>query len=85
MGATPAENVDVKAVGLGEEDIGLGGDEGEALEEANAQGSVGDDLADGQRGGLDVIAAANDFEIRGDGAKVVVRRAVGQVAQAEGL
>lgn len=85
MGAAPAQDVDVEAVGLGEEHVGLGGDEGEALEEADAEGAVGDDLADGQGRGLDVVPAADDLEVRRDGAEVVVGRAVRQVAQAEGL
>lgn len=85
MGAAPAEDVDVELVGLGEEEVGLVGDEGEALEEADAQGAVGDDLREGQGGGLDVEAALDDLEVGRDGAEVLVGRLVGQVSQAEGL
>lgn len=85
VGAAPAEDVDVELVGLGEEEVGLVGDEGEALEEADAQGAVGDDLGEGQAGGLNVEAALYDLEVRGDGAEVLVRVLVCQVAQAEGL
>lgn len=85
VGAAPAEHVDVELVGLGQQQVGLAGDEGEALEEADAQASVGDDLRQGQRRGLDVEAALDDLEVRRDGAQVLVRRLVGQVAEAEGL
>lgn len=85
MGAAPAEDVDVEAVRLGEEQVGLVGDEGEALEEANAQGAVGDDLGEGEAGGLDVEAALDDLEVGRDGAEVLVGGLVGQVAEAEGL
>lgn len=85
MGAAPAEDVDVELVGLGQQQVGLAGDEGEALEEADAQAAVGDDLREGEGGGLDVEAALDDLEVRRDGAEVLVRRLVGQVAEAEGL
>lgn len=85
VGAAPAEHVDVEAVGLGEEQVGLGGDEGEALEEADADAAVLDDVGDGQRGGLDVVAALDDLEVGRDGAQVLVRVLVGQVAEAERL
>lgn len=85
MGAAPAEDVDVEAVRLGEEQVGLGGDEREALEEADADGAVGDDLGQRQRGGLDVVAALDDLEVGRDGAQVVVGGLVGEVAQAERL
>lgn len=85
VGAAPAEHVDVELVGLGQQQVGLAGDEGEALEEADAQAAMGDDLRQGQGGGLDVKAALDDLEVRRDGAEVLVRRLVGQVAEAEGL
>jgi hypothetical protein len=46
---------------------------------------VGDDLGEGQGGGLDVEAALDDLEVGRDGSEVLVRRLVRQVAQAEGL
>ncbi len=73
VGAAPAEHVDVEAVGLGEQQVGLARDEGEALEEADAQGAVGDDLAQRQRRGLDVEAALDDLEVGRHGAQVLVR------------
>lgn len=85
MGAAPAQDVDVQLVGLGQEQVGLAGHEGEALEEADAQAAVGDDLGEGQGGGLDVEAALDDLEVGRDGSEVLVRRLVRQVAQAEGL
>jgi hypothetical protein len=45
--AAPAEDVDVETVRLGEEEVGFVGDEGEALEESDAEGAVGDDLGEG--------------------------------------
>lgn len=85
MGAAVAEDVDVEAVGLGEEEVGLAGDEGEALEEADADAAVRDHLRQRQRRGLDVVAALDDLEVGRDGAQVLVCIFVGQVAQAEGL
>lgn len=72
-----AQHVDVEPIRLGEEQVGLIGDEGEALEEADAQGAVGDDLCEGQGGGLDVVAALDDLEVRGYGAEVLVGGLVG--------
>lgn len=85
MGAAAAEDVDVEAVGLGQQQVGLVGDKREALEEADADAAVRDDLRERQRRGLDVVAALDYLEVRRDGAQVLVRRLVGEVAQAEGL
>lgn len=85
VGAAPAEDVDVEAVGLGQQQVGLVADEREALEEADADGAVGDDLGQRQGRGLDVKAALDDLEIGRDGAEVLVGALVGQVAEAEGL
>lgn len=85
MGAAPAQHVDVELVGLGQQQVGLARDEGEALEEADAQAAVGDDLRQRQGGGLDVEAALDDLEVWRDGAEVLVGRLIGQVAKAEGL
>jgi hypothetical protein len=85
VGTPVAQDVDVEPVRLGEQEVGLAGDEGEALEEADAEGAVGDDLGDGEGGGLDVVAALDDLEVGGDGAEVFVGWLVGQVAEAEGL
>ena len=85
VGAAPAEDVDVEAVSLGEEQVRFRGDEGEALEEADADAAVDDDLGDGQGGGLDVVAALDNLEVRRDGAQVLVRVLVGEVAEAERL
>lgn len=85
VGSAPAEDVDVEAVRLGEQEVGLVRDEGETLEEADAEGAVGDDLCEGEGGGLDVVAALDDLEVGGDGAEVFVGLLVGEVAEAEGL
>lgn len=85
MGAAPAEHVDVELVGLGEEEVGLVGDERETLEETDSQGAVGDDLGQRERGRLDVKAALDDLEVGRYRAEVLVGRLVGQVAQAESL
>jgi hypothetical protein len=42
--AAPAEHVDVELVGLGEEQVRLVADEREALEEADADAAVRDNL-----------------------------------------
>lgn len=83
--AAPAEDVDVQAVRLGEQQVRLGRDEREALEEADADAAVLDDVCDGEGGGLDVLAAADDLEVRADGAEVLVGGLVGEVAEADGL
>lgn len=83
--ASPAEHVHVKLVRLGQEQVGFGGDEGEAFEEADAQGAVGDDLGQGETGGLDIVAALDDLQVGRNGAQVFVRVAVGEVSEAEGL
>ncbi len=80
MGAAVAEDVDVEAVGLGEQQVGLAGDEREALEEADADAAVGYDLRQRQRRGLDIVAALDDLEVGRDGAQVLVRVLVRQVA-----
>ena len=85
VGAAVAEDVDVELVGLGEQQVGLGGDEGEALDEADAQGAVGDDLGQRQRRGLDVEAALDDLQVRRDRPQVLVRVPVRQVAEAQRL
>ncbi len=85
VGAAPAEDVDVEAVGLGKQQVGLVANEGEALEEADADGAVGDDLGQRKGGGLDVKAALDDLEVGGDGAQVLVGLLVSEVAEAERL
>lgn len=85
MRAAVAEDVDVEAVGLGEQQVGLVGDEREALEEADADAAVRDDLRQRQRRGLDVVPALDDLEVGRDGAQVLVRVLVGQVAEAQRL
>jgi len=83
--AAPAQHVHIKPVRLGEEHVGLVADEGEPFEKPDAHGAVGDDLGQRQRAGLDVHAPLDHLEVGRDAAQVVVGRAVGQVAQAEGL
>jgi hypothetical protein len=83
--ASPAEHVHIELVRLGQEQVGFGGDEGEAFEEADAQGAVGDDLCQGETGGLDIVAALDDLQVGRNGAQVFVRMAVGKVSEAEGL
>lgn len=85
MSAAPAQNIHVQLVRLGQEQVGLVGDESEALEEPNAEAAVGDDLGQGEGGGLDVIAALDDLEVRRDRSQVLVRVLVGQVSEAERL
>lgn len=85
VSAPPAQDIDVEPVGLCEEQVGLAGDEGEAFEEADADAAVRHDLRQGQRGGLDVVAALDNLEVGRNGPQVVVRVLVRQVAQAERL
>ena len=85
MGAAPAKDVNVQPVGLGEQQVGLVGDEGEALEEADADAAVGDDLRQGERRGFDIGAALDDLEVRRQGAQVLVGVLVGEVAETQGL
>lgn len=85
MGAAPAQDVDIEPVGLGEQQVGLVGDEGEALEEADADAAVGDDLRQGEGRGLDIGAALDDLEVRRQGAEVLVGVLVGEVAETQRL
>lgn len=80
MGASPAQDIDIESVCLGEEQVGLVGDEGEAFEKADADAAVRHDLRQGQRGGLDIVATLDNFEIGRNGAQVVVRVLIGEVA-----
>lgn len=83
--AAPAEHVDVQLVGLGEQQVRLVADQREALQEADADAAVRHDLREGQGGGLHVVAALDDLQVRGYRAEVLVCALVGEVAQAEGL
>lgn len=85
VGAAPAEHIDVELVGLGEEEVGLVGDERETLEETDSQGAVRNDLGQRERGRLDVKAALDDLEVGRYRAEVLVGWLVGQVTQTEGL
>jgi len=85
VGAAPAEHVDVQLVRLGQQQVRLVADQGEALEEADADAAVRDDLRQGEGGGLDVVAALDDLEVGRYRAEVLVCALVGQVAEAEGL
>jgi hypothetical protein len=83
--AARAQDVNVEAVRLGEEQVGLVGDECEALEEADADAAVGHDLGEREGGGLDIVAALDDLEVRRNRAQVLVSGLVGEVAQAQRL
>lgn len=85
MGSSPAQHVHVQPVRFGEKQVRLRRDQGEALQEANSEGAVLHDGGYGQGGGLDIVPALDDLEVRGDGAEVLVGRLVGQIAEAEGL
>jgi hypothetical protein len=75
--AAPAQHVDVQLVGLGHHEVHLGGGDGrEALEEADAQRAVRDDLRERQRRGVGIVPALDDLQVRRDGSKVIVRRLV---------
>jgi hypothetical protein len=48
--------------------------------EAYAQRAMRDDFGEGETGSFRVVIALDDLKVRGDGAEVVVRFAVGQIA-----
>lgn len=81
MSAAPAQDVDVQSIRFGEQQVGLGGNKGEALEEANSYAAVGDDLRERERRGLDIGAALDDLEIRRHGSQVLVRVLVCEVTE----
>lgn len=85
VGAAVAEDVDVELVGLGEQQVGLGGHEREALDEADAQRPVRHHLRQRQRRGLHVEPPLHDLQVRRDRPQVLVRVPVRQVAQAQRL
>lgn len=86
VGATPAQHVDVKLVSLGHHEVHLGGGDGrEALEEADAQRAVRDDLRERQRRSISIVPALDDLQVWRDGPQVVVRRLVSEIAQAQRL
>lgn len=85
VGAAPAQDVDVELVGLGEEEVGLGGDEREALDETDSQRPVRDHLRQRQGRRLDVEPALDDLQVRRDRPQVLVRVLVRQVAEAQRL
>ena len=85
MGAGVAEDVDVELVGLREQEVGLSGNEGEALDEANAQRPMRDHLRQRQRRRLHVEPALDDLQVRRDRSQVLVRMPVRQVPQTQRL
>ena len=85
MRAAPAQHVDVETVGLGQQQVRLVANEGEALQEANADGAVRDNLGQRQGGGLDIEAALDDLDIGRDRAEVLVGLLVGEVSEAQRL
>lgn len=85
MRAAPAEHVHVQPVRLRQQQVRLAGHEGEALEEADPDAAVGDDLCERQGRGFHVVPALDDFEVWRDGPEVFVGLLVGEVAQGEGL
>lgn len=82
MRAAPAENIYIESVCFGEKQIWFVGHKSKALEKADADAAVGDDLRQRQRGSLDVVAALDDLEVRGDGSEVLVCGLVCQVTKA---
>lgn len=72
MSAAPAQDVDVQSIGFSKQQVGLGGNKSEALEEANSYAAVGYDLRERERRGLDIGAALDNLEIRRHGPQVFV-------------
>lgn len=83
--AAPAQHVHIQPIRLGEQQIRLARHEREPFEEPDADAAVLDDAGDGEGSRLDVVAAADDLEVRAHGAEVFVGVLVGEVAEAEGL
>jgi hypothetical protein len=54
MGAAPAEHIHIQFIRLGKEQVWFVANEGEALEEANADAAVCDDLGEWEGGGFDI-------------------------------
>lgn len=63
VGAAPAEDVHVKLISLGEEQVRFAANEREAFQEAHADVAVGHHLGDGEGGRLDIEAALDDLEV----------------------
>ena len=82
MRAAPAKDVDVELVRLGQEEVGLVADQGEALQEADADAPVRHHLREGERGRLDIVAALDDLEVGGYRSEVLVGMPIRQVPEA---
>lgn len=85
VSTTPAQNIHIQFIRLGQKKVWFVRDECETLQETNAKAAVGDDLGQWEGGGLDVIAALHNLEIGGDGSQVLVRVLIGQVSKAKRL
>lgn len=86
MGAAPEQHVDVHLAGGDEQAVRVArGDDGVAMGEADAQRAVGDDLGEGEVGGLDVEVALDDLQVGGGAAQEVVRVLVGEITETEDL
>lgn len=81
MCATPQQHVDVHLPCHDQQAVGIAGrNDGVAMGEAYAQRAMRDDFGEGETGSFRVVIALDDLKVRGDGAEVVVRFAVGQIA-----
>ena len=83
--AAPAQHVDVQLVGLREQQVRLVRHQREALQEADADVAVRDNLCERQGGGLDVEPPLDDLQVRRYCSQVFVCVLVCEVAEAEGL
>lgn len=80
MCAAPTEHVHVQLIRLGEEEVWFVAHEGEALEEADADAAVCDDLGQRERRGFDIESTLDDLEVRCYCSEVVVCALVCEVA-----
>lgn len=85
MCATPAEHVNIQLVRLGQQQVGLIGDEGESFQEADSNAAVRHHLRQGERGRLDVISALDNLQVRRNRSQVLVRVLVRQVSETKRL
>ena len=85
MRATPAQDIDVEPVRLGQEQVWFVAHEREALEEPDAHAPVRHHLRQRERRRLHVHAALDDLEVWRHRPEVLVGCLVCEVAEAEGL
>jgi hypothetical protein len=86
MCPAPQQHVDVHLPRHDQQAVRIGRrNDGVAMCEAYPQRAMCDDFGEGEAGSFRVVIAFDDLEIGRDGAEVVVRFPVGEIAQADDL